>query len=83
MYTLSPLFEMGRHAATHVCRDMNSVFIAVTRREYIHVGSAPASLLETVTSTNTEFMPLQHLWDSSGSVNYFLSMVYNDQRFPE
>jgi hypothetical protein len=33
---------------------MNPVFIAVTRREYIHVGSAPASLLETVTSTNTE-----------------------------
>jgi hypothetical protein len=36
---------------------MNPVFIAVTRREYIRVGSAPASLLETVTSTNTEFMP--------------------------
>jgi hypothetical protein len=44
---------------------MNPVFIAVTRREYILVGSAPASLLETVTSTNTEFMLLQDMWDSS------------------
>jgi hypothetical protein len=35
---------------------MNPVFIAVTRREYILVGSAPASLLETVTSINTEFI---------------------------
>ena len=36
---------------------MNPVFVAVTRREYIHVGSTAASLLQTVTSTNTEFMP--------------------------
>ena len=42
---------------------MNPVFIAVTRREYVHVGSAPASLLETVTATNTEFMPQENKWD--------------------
>jgi hypothetical protein len=42
---------------------MNPVFIAVTRREYILVGSAPASLLETVTSTNTELMSLSGMWD--------------------
>jgi hypothetical protein len=33
---------------------MSPAFIAVTRRKYIHVGSAPASLLETVTATNTD-----------------------------
>jgi hypothetical protein len=44
--------------APGIIRDMNPVFIAVTHREYIHVGSAPASLLETVTSTNTEFISL-------------------------
>jgi hypothetical protein len=37
---------------------MNPVFIDVTRREYIPVGSAPASLLETVTSINTKSMSL-------------------------
>jgi hypothetical protein len=47
---------------------MDPVFIAVTRREYIHVGSAPASLLETVTSTNTEFMPLYNMWDINAEV---------------
>ena len=35
--------------------DMNSVFIAVARREYIPVGSAPASMLAKATATNTKF----------------------------
>jgi hypothetical protein len=47
-----------RFVTPEFARDMNPVFAAVTRREYIPVGSAPASLLETVTLANTEFMSL-------------------------
>jgi len=36
---------------------MDPAFTAVTRREYVPVGSAPASMLVTVTTANTEFMP--------------------------
>ena len=36
---------------------MNPEFVTVTRREYIHVGSTAASMLQTVTATNTEFIP--------------------------
>jgi hypothetical protein len=35
---------------------MNPAFTAVTRRKYLPVGSAPASLRATVTTANTEFM---------------------------
>lgn len=35
---------------------MNLALVAVTRREYVLVGSAPASLRETVTATNTRSM---------------------------
>lgn len=35
---------------------MNSVLLAVTRREPIPGGLAPASLLATVTASSTEFM---------------------------
>jgi hypothetical protein len=43
---------------------MNPVFIVVTRREHVHVSSAPASLLEPVTPTNTKFMSLQEMWSA-------------------
>jgi len=36
--------------------DMNPVFVAVARREYIPVGFAPASMLAMATATNTKFM---------------------------
>jgi len=36
--------------------DMNSVLVAVARREYIPVGSAPASMLAKATATNTKFI---------------------------
>lgn len=41
----------------YIVPGMNSVFCAVTRREYIPVDSAPASMLATVTAQNTEFIP--------------------------
>jgi len=39
-----------------VSPDINSVFIAVARRKYIRVGSAPASMLAMATATNTKSM---------------------------
>ncbi len=36
--------------------DMASAFTAETRRKYVRVGSAPASMLATVSSANTEAM---------------------------
>ena len=42
-----------------IAPDTNSVFAAVARREYILVGSAPASMLAKATATNTKFMSLE------------------------
>ncbi len=36
---------------------MNTAFAIATRREYVHVGSTPASMLATVALANTAFMP--------------------------
>ena len=36
--------------------DMNLVLVAVARREYIRVGSAPASMLAMATATSTKFV---------------------------
>ena len=45
---------------------MNPAFTAVTRREYVRVGSAPASMLVTVTAVNAGFMSSEFVgqqWD--------------------
>jgi hypothetical protein len=48
------------------------VFVAVTRREYFLVGSAPASLLATVTAPNTKLISPIRVWSEALSdVSYF------------
>ena len=51
--------ETAGNVGLRLIADMNLALVAVTRREYVLVGSAPASLRETVTATNHQIHVLK------------------------
>jgi hypothetical protein len=65
---------------------MNPAFTAVTRREYIPVGSAPASMLATVTTANTGFMSSEFFgqqWNLSKRIQKYDSPWVVQESSPE